>query len=128
MGIDRYQLASRAFLGSAIDLAETYEWGKQELARIVELQHQTAERIRPGASVAEAMAVLDADPAYQIHGTDALREWMQSKADEAMANLGDTHVNIPEPARRVEGMIAPTHDGGVSVSYTHLTLPTNREV
>ena len=113
VGIDRYQLASRAFLGSAIDLAETYEWGKQELARIVELQHQTAERIRPGASVAEAMAVLDADPAYQIHGTDALREWMQSKADEAMANLGDTHVNIPEPARRVEGMIAPTHDGGV---------------
>jgi hypothetical protein len=38
---------------------ETYEWGKQELARIEQLQRETAERIRPGASIKEAMAVLD---------------------------------------------------------------------
>ena len=66
VGIDRYRLASRQFVGTTVDLAETYEWGKQELARIEQLQRETAERIRPGASVKEAMSILDADPAYQL--------------------------------------------------------------
>ncbi len=113
VGVRRYRLASREFLGSTIDLAETYRWGQQELARIVELQRQTASRIRPGASVPEAMAILDADPAYRIQSTTALREWMQARADEAIAALDGSHFDIPAPARRIEGMIAPTHDGGV---------------
>lgn len=113
VGIDRYRLASRQFVGTTVDLAETYEWGKQELARIEQLQRETAERIRPGASIKEAMAVLDADPAYQITGTAALKVWMQERADEAISSLDGTHFEVPEQARHIEGMIAPTHDGGV---------------
>lgn len=113
VGVRRYRLASREFLGSTIDLAETYRWGQEELARIEAEQLETASRIRPGATVAEAMAVLDADPRYQIAGTDALKQWMQARADEAIAALDGTHFDIPAPARRIEGMIAPTHDGGV---------------
>ena len=113
VGIDRYRLASRQFVGTTVDLAETYEWGKQELARIEQLQREIAERIRPGASIKEAMAVLDADPAYQITGTAALKVWMQERADEAISSLDGTHFKVPEQARHIEGMIAPTHDGGV---------------
>lgn len=113
VGIERYRLASREFLGSTIDLAETYRWGQEELARIVDLQHRTADRISSGASVPEAMAILDADPRYQIHGTDALRAWMQERADEALDAMDGVHFDIPAAARRIEGMIAPTHDGGV---------------
>lgn len=113
VGVQRYRLASREFLGSTIDLAETYRWGQQELARIEELQQQTASRIRSGATVAEAIEILDADPRYRINGTAALREWMQQRADEAIEALDGTHFEIPEKARRIEGMIAPTHDGGV---------------
>ena len=113
VGIDRYRLASRQFVGTTVDLAETYEWGKQELARIEQLQRETAERIRPGASVKEAMAVLDADPTYQISGIESLRTWMQERADEAISSLDGTHFEVPEQARHIEGMIAPTHDGGV---------------
>ena len=113
VGIDRYRLASRQFVGTTVDLAETYEWGKQELARIEQLQRETAERIRPGASVKEAMAVLDADPTYQISGIESLRAWMQERADEAISTLDGTHFEVPEQARHIEGMIAPTHDGGV---------------
>lgn len=113
VGIDRYRVASREFVGTTVDLAETYEWGKEELARIEDLQRSTAERIRPGVGVKEAMAILDADPAYQIVGTDALRQWMQERADRVIADLDGTHFDIPEPARRIEGMIAPTNDGGV---------------
>ena len=57
--------------------------------------------------------MLDADPAYQLHGTDALKAWMQERADEAIAELADVHFDIPEPVRTIECMIAPTQTGGI---------------
>ena len=113
VGRDRYALHSRDFLGASIDLEETYAWGQEELARIVAEMDATAERIRPGASVKEAIASLDADPAYRLNGTDALRVWMQKKADEVIAEFADVHFDIPEPVRCIECMIAPTHTGGI---------------
>ena len=112
-GVERYQLMSRAFLGAEVDLAETYRWGQEELARITAMMEETAVQIRPGASVKEAVAVLDEDPAYQLDGTDALRDWMQVKADEAVAALADVHFDIPEPIRTIECMIAPSQTGGI---------------
>lgn len=113
VGVERYQLMSRAALGATIDLAETYRWGLAEVARIQELEGQTAERIKPGASIPEAVALLDADERYRLHGTEALRTWMQARADEAVAALADVHFDIPEPVRRIECCIAPTTDGGI---------------
>jgi uncharacterized protein (DUF885 family) len=72
-----------------------------------------AEQIRPGATVKEAIAALDADPAYQLHGTDELKAWMQTKADEVIANLAGTHFDIPDPVRTIECLIAPTQTGGI---------------
>ena len=72
-----------------------------------------AERIAPGAGVKGAMAALDADDAYALHGTDALRAWMQASADTAVSALADTHFDIPDPVRRIECMIAPTSSGGI---------------
>ena len=112
-GRELYALRSRGFLGAVIDLEETYRWGQDELARITRMMEETAERIRPGATVKEAVAVLDEDPAYQLEGTDALREWMQVRADEAVAHLADVHFDIPEPVRRIECMIAPSQTGGI---------------
>lgn len=112
-GRELYALRSRSFLGAAIDLEETYRWGQEELARIAAMMAETAEQIRPGATVKEAVAILNADPAYQLEGTDALREWMQVKADEAVEQLADTQFDIPEPVRRIECMIAPSQTGGI---------------
>lgn len=113
VGKDRYQLSSRQFLGATIDLAETYAWGQEELARIVADMEQTAQRIKPGATPREAMDALDADPAYQLHGTDELQRWMQGKADQAITDLAGTHFDIPEPVRTIQCMIAPTTSGGI---------------
>ncbi|MBO1755655.1 DUF885 domain-containing protein [Allobranchiibius sp. CTAmp26] len=112
-GRDLYPLHSRHFLGTTVDLEETYAWGQEELARITGEMGKVAERIAPGAGVKGAMAALDADPAYQLHGTAELRSWMQDKADRAIADLGGTHFDIPEPVRRIECMIAPTQSGGI---------------
>lgn len=113
VGRDLYQLYSRSFLGAKIDLDETYEWGKEELARVIAEQEKVANEILPGASISEAIAHLEADPARKLHGTDALQRWMQEKSDQAIAELGATHFDIPEPMRRLECMIAPTQHGGI---------------
>ncbi|MDE9367016.1 DUF885 domain-containing protein [Luteipulveratus sp. YIM 133132] len=112
-GREIYPLHSRRFLGAAVDLEETYAWGQEELARITEEMQRVAEQIKPGASVKEAMQALDADAAYELHGTDALKAWMQEKADEAIAELGGTHFDIPVPVQTIECMIAPTQSGGI---------------
>ncbi|HEY7720015.1 MAG TPA: DUF885 domain-containing protein [Pedococcus sp.] len=112
-GRERYQLLSRAFLGATVDLEETYRWGQEELARITAEMEEVAEQVEPGSTVKEAIAALDADPAYQLHGTDELRAWMQTKADEAIANLAGTHFDIPDPVRTIECLIAPTQTGGI---------------
>jgi uncharacterized protein (DUF885 family) len=112
-GRERYQLLSRLFLGTTVDLEETYQWGQQELARITAEMESVAAQIKPGASVKEAIAILDADPDYQLHGTDELRAWMQDKANEVITNLADTHFDIPGPVRTIECLIAPTQTGGI---------------
>ena len=113
VGRERYALFSRSFLGARIDLEETYQWGQQELARITADMARTADRIKPGASVAEAIAHLDSDIERKLVGTAALQRWMQAKSDAAIAALADTHFDIPEPIRRLECRIAPTHQGGI---------------
>ena len=112
-GRDRYALLSRSFLGATVDLEETYEWGKQEVARIAAQMEEVAERVKPGATVKEAIAALDADPAYRLEGTDALKAWMQERADEVIADLAGTHFDIPDPVRTIECLIAPTQTGGI---------------
>ncbi|NHN54630.1 DUF885 domain-containing protein [Calidifontibacter sp. DB0510] len=113
VGRERYPLYSRQFLGAQIDLEETYAWGQEELARITGEMRKVAEQIKPGASVKEAMTALEQDPRYQLHGTDALQQWMQTKADEAIRELADVHFDIPEPVRTIECKIAPTQSGGI---------------
>jgi uncharacterized protein (DUF885 family) len=115
-GLDAYRLASRYFLGAAIDLHETYEWGFDELARLESDMRTVADKIVPGGTVDEAVLALDAEPERNIEGKDAFRRWMQDLADQAIADLHGTHFDIPEPVRRIECCIAPTSDG--SIYYT----------
>ncbi len=114
VGRERYARFSRDFVGATIDLDETYAWGVEELARITAEQSALAEQIAgSGASVADAVAVLDADPARTLRGTDALRAWMQTTADEAIERLHGVHFDIPERVRTIECRIAPTQNGGI---------------
>jgi len=113
VGREIYALQSRHFLGAMIDLDETYEWGIEELARMTAEQEAIAHEIKPGASVAEAIAILDADPKRKLLGTKALQEWMQELSDRAVAELSASHFDIPDPIKRLECMIAPTQEGGI---------------
>ncbi len=113
VGRERFTLLSRQYLGTTIDPDEAYQWGWQEVIRIETEMSSTAGKIVPGGNVAEAVKALDADPERRIFGRDALRDWMQGIADATIAELNGTHFDIPEPARTIECMIAPTEDGGI---------------
>ena len=113
IGKERYKLLSERFLGAVIDPDETYEWGKEELARIVKEQTEVANQIKPGATVAEAVEILDKDPSKKLYGTDALQAWMQKLSDQAIEKLSGTHFDIAEPLKKLECMIAPTKHGGI---------------
>jgi uncharacterized protein (DUF885 family) len=116
VGRELYRPYSEHAVGAKIDFDETYAWGQEELARITTLMEQTADKIKPGATVAAAIAFLDADAHRQLNGTDALQAWMQQTSDAAIAALADTHFDIPEPIRRLECRIAPNNTGGIYYS------------
>ena len=113
VGRELYALMSRRFLGASIDLDETYEWGIEELARMVEEQTRIAGEILPGAGVDEAIAHLEKDPSRKLHGRDALKAWMQNLSDTAIEELSRTHFEIPAPVKELECMIAPTAGGAI---------------
>jgi len=113
-GREHYQLSSRYYLGARIDLDETYAWGIEELHRLeTEMRAVAAQIVGPGASIDDAVRALDAEPARNIEGKEAFRDWMQTLADKALADLHGTHFDIPEQVRHMECCIAPTSDGGI---------------
>ena len=112
-GREDYALFAREFLGAEIDLDETYAWGLEQLAAIDAKQRHVADELYPGSTVAECLNRLNADPQRQVHGLDALRTWMQDKADRAIDALAGVHFDIPEPVRKIECMVLPDGTGGI---------------
>ena len=113
IGRERYGLLSERFLGAKIDVDETYEWGIEELNRVIAEQKAVANEILPGATIEEAVAHLDKDPNTKLHSKDELKAWMQKLSDQAIEDLGKTHFDIAEPLRNLECMIAPTNSGAI---------------
>ncbi|MEU8120682.1 DUF885 domain-containing protein [Spirillospora sp. NPDC049024] len=111
LGADRYRLGVRDFLGTDLDLAETYAWGWEELARIESEMAGAAREILPGEPLPAVMAALDADPAHRVSGAEAFRGWIQELADRAIADLDGVHFDIPAPLRRIECRIPPVEAG-----------------
>jgi len=115
VGPERYTLWARAFLGTAIDLDETYRWAWDELHRIEDRMAVVAGRILPGETLPAVVHLLETDPGRSIEGVDAFRDWLQALMDRTIADLDGTHFDIPEPVKRVEAMIAPP--GGAAAMY-----------
>ncbi|HMD26821.1 MAG TPA: DUF885 domain-containing protein, partial [Streptosporangiaceae bacterium] len=115
-GPEVYARASRFFLGTAVDLQEAYAWSWEEIARLRAEQARVSSLIRPGATREEAVAILDGDPGRRIEGRENFRAWMQVLAERTISELNGKHFDIPEPARRIEALIAPVDGGGIYYS------------
>lgn len=115
VGPERYARMASLFNGARLELHDTYRWGWEELHRIEGRMRETAQRIVPGATVAEAIAAVERDPRYVIDGVDAFQRWNQDLIDRTIAELDGVHFDIAEPIRRCEAMIAPP--GGAAAMY-----------
>ncbi|OKL48262.1 hypothetical protein BSR28_00675 [Boudabousia liubingyangii] len=114
VGRERYEVFSHQFVGHQVDLDETYEWGQEELARIVAQQEEIARELYgPGVSVEEAFEKLNADPKYALHGVPALQAWMQETADGVVAKMDGVHFDIPEQIKKIECCIDKAGTGGI---------------
>lgn len=83
VGEERYLRASDAFNGIDLDLDDTFAWGWDEIDRLTrELRHE-ADRLAPDLALPQVRQFLDADPDYQIHGTDALTAHLRDLTDSA---------------------------------------------
>lgn len=118
VGADAYALWSRRYLGAELDPLESYEWGWTEFLRIEAEMTEVANRIRSGATLAEAADVLDHDERYRVHGVTAFQEWMQKLSDQALTDLRGVHFDIPDEIMRLDCRIAPP-GGGAGAYYTN---------
>ncbi len=111
-GAERYAVAARLNLGADIDGPQAYEWGWGELRRIQDEMAAEADRVSPGASVAEAADMLD-ESAYVV-GADAYLAWLQDRHDQAIAALDGVLFDIAAPLRAIEVVLAPDSMSGAA--------------
>jgi uncharacterized protein (DUF885 family) len=114
VGADRYAVLARAWLGTELDLADTYMWGWSEYHRITAEMAEQAERVLPGATATEAMSYLDRHGAA-AGGVEEIRQYLQRMLDERVAELDGTHFDLPGPVKTVEAQIAPA--GSAAAPY-----------
>jgi uncharacterized protein (DUF885 family) len=106
VGAERYPVLARAWLGTELDLADTYGWGWSEYHRIMAEMTEQAGRVLPGATVPEAMSYLDSH-GDAAEGVEEIRQHLQRILDQRVDELDGTHFDLPGPVRTVEARIAP---------------------
>ncbi len=110
VGPERYARAARHHLGMAVDpddLDEAVAWGWSEVRRIEARMDELARQIRPGASPADAIALLREDPAWCDPDTASFLERMRRLQHDAVDHLHGTAFDVPEPVRAIDVMLAP---------------------
>ena len=117
VGRDRYALSARGYLGADIDPQETYDWGWEQLAWVRSEMTETANKIKPGASIGEAVEFLETDPTRMIKGEDEFKKWMQDLQDRTIGEMDGVHFDILDPVRKIEALIAPP-GGALAMYYT----------
>ena len=117
VGPDAYRLWMRYFTGSRLAPEDAYEWGWQEFHAISAEMRQVAQRIKPGATPAEAAAALYEDPRYTVDGIEALCAWAQGRSAAALSALCGVHFDVPDRLLALEHRAAPPGSGG-GASYS----------
>lgn len=117
VGRDRYSLAARSYNGIELDLEETYRWGWEQTRWVRSEMEKTAGRIKPGASVLEAVDLLNSDPERAISGVDEFKQWMQDLQDATIEDFDGKHFDLDPRVRTIETMIAPP-GGALAMYYT----------
>ncbi len=115
VGRERYIASAEQFLGETIDPEARYAWGWSEIARLQAALAEQCAKIDPNASMAEVMKVLHTDPERGASDVESFLSVMQSRQEDALANLDGSHFDVPEQIRTIEVLASPP--GGALAPY-----------
>ncbi len=107
VGEERYARHARSFLGTDLDLADTYRWGWEHLAEIRSEMEDLAAQIDPGAGLSAVVDTLNADPARSASSPEEFRAAMLDRQRRAMQELSGSHFDIPDQIRPIDVRLAP---------------------
>ncbi len=124
VGPERYAMSARRWTGADLDLEDAYAYGWDEYHRLSDEMRSVAHEVLPGHSPLAVMRHLD-EHGEAVEGVETVREWLQGLMDEAMAALDGTHVDLAEPVKAVEAMIAPVGSAAAPY-YTRPSLDFSR--
>lgn len=110
VGRDVYATTSRAFLGTDVNLDETYALGWQQLVDITAEMHAVARDIG-GENIDEAAAILDASPRYRPLPERELIAWLRQRIAETADAIDGHHFDLPPAARLPECRLTRASEG-----------------
>jgi uncharacterized protein (DUF885 family) len=113
-GPERYRVGVRSMLGADLDPHEMYEWAWSDFHRLRAEMTATCVLIRPGATFAEVVDILENDPDRAEHGVDAYQAWLQELTDQALSRSRE-HFEIPDEIDRCDALIPP--EGSAAAAY-----------
>jgi uncharacterized protein (DUF885 family) len=113
-GSERYRIGVRLNLGADLDPQEMYDWAWTDFHHLRDEIVATCASIKPGASFAEVVDLLDNDPDRAVHGAEAYQAWLQDLTDEALAR-SKQHFEVPDEMDRCEALIPPA--GSAAAAY-----------
>jgi uncharacterized protein (DUF885 family) len=117
VGIDRYRLAQRTFLGADPDPADSYAYGWAEVHRLHTEMVAVAEQILPGATLAEVLDHVEARSDFAVYGVEAFRDWAQGHVDSMIEIFGREQFDLPPALRVCEVKVSPA-GGSTAAHYT----------
>jgi uncharacterized protein (DUF885 family) len=117
VGEDRYVEGAEYFLGMDLDPHETYQWGWEEVHRLIGEMKATAAEIDPNRSIEAVIDLLDTDPARSAPDHQAFARFVEEIQEEAVAQLDGTAFDVPAEIRHVTVNIAPP--GGSLGAWYH---------
>lgn len=117
VGIDRYRLAQRVFLGADPDPRQSYDWGWTRVLELREEMARLAAEILPGAGLAEVLDHLEHHSDFAVTGIEAFRDWAQNHVDSMIDVFGRDHFDLAPPLRVCEVRVSPA-GGSTAAHYT----------
>lgn len=114
VGRDRYAMLAGLYLGTSLDLAETYTWGWSEVERLWSELQSVAAEIDSSKSSTEVFDMLMTDPAYAMTSTDEFLAFMKERQLQALQQLDGSHFDVPDPIKTINVQVEPA--GGASAA------------
>lgn len=117
VGLERYRLAQRSFLGADPDPHDAYAWGWQRVHELRDAMRRIATDLVPGGDLGAALHHVEHDSDFAVFGIQAFQDWAQQHVDHMINELGREQFHLSPALRRCEVRIAPA-GGSTAAHYT----------